>query len=128
MADLNNNIRKSHIKAVEKFAAELKEWCKETGEEVATLYEDAFISFTLSSPRVEDGKLCYTQDGEEYKENMLRWDEETKEYWEEDCIDSIMEYVKFWKACLRRAKRYWSMDVEKLDAIQDGTIEDDEEE
>ena len=128
MANLNLYIKKSHIKAVEKFNEELKAWAKETGEEKATLYEDAFTSFTLSDIRVEDGKLCYSQDGEEYKENMLLYDEETKEYWECETLDSIMDFINFWRACLRRAKRYWSMDPDKLDRIQDGDVEDDEEE
>ena len=127
MADLNNYIKKSHIKAVEKFAAELETWRKETGDDVATLYEDAYTSFSLSNPRVENGSLCYCQDGTEYKENMVRYDEELNEYWEEDCLDSIADYLQFWRACLRRAKRYWSMDVDKLDAIQSGEQEDDEE-
>lgn len=127
MADLNQYIKKSHIKAVEKFAAELEEWRKETGEDEATLYEDAYTSFTLSNPRVVNGSLCYHQDGVDYSENMVRFDEETSEYWEEDCLDSIMDYLKFWRACIRRAKRYWSMDTDKLDAIQNGDIEDDEE-
>lgn len=127
MADLNQYIKKSHIKAVEKFAAELEEWRKETGEDEATLFEDAYTSFTLSNPRVENGCLLYHQDGVDFSENMVRFDEETGEYWEEDCMDSIMDYLKFWRACIRRAKRYWSMDVDKLDAIQNGDIEDDEE-
>lgn len=49
---------------------------------------------------------------------------------EREGIDSIPEYIKFWRACLRRAKRYWSMDGDKLDAIQNGEaldIEIDEE-
>lgn len=127
MADLNQYIKKSHIKAVEKFAAELEEWRKETGEDEATLFEDAYTSFTLSNPKVMNGCLCYHQDGVDYSENMVRFDEETGEYWEEDMMDSIMDYLKFWRGCIRRAKRYWSMDVDKLDAIQNGDIDDDEE-
>lgn len=125
--ELNNYIRKSHIKAVEKFAADLEAFRKETEDDEATLYENAYTPFTLSNPRVENGCLCYTQDGVEYKENMIRYDEDTNDYWEEDSLDSIMEYIKFWRACLRRAKRYWSMDVVKLDAIQSGEVDDDEE-
>ena len=128
MTDLNNYIKKSHIKAVEKFKADLEEWRKETGEEEATLFEDAYTSFTLSDIRVDNGCLCYHQDGESYKENMVEYDEEIKDYWESEGLDSIMDYIQFWRACLRRAKRYWSMPVEKLDAIQSGEQEDDEEE
>lgn len=49
-----------------------------------------------------------------------------KMYYEED-LDGIAEWIKFWRACLRRAKRYFAMDTDKLDKIQDGEIEDDEE-
>lgn len=127
MTDLNSYIKKSHIKAVEKFAAELEAWRKETGEEVATLYEDPFISFTLSDISVKQGCLFYTYDGEREYDGCVRQDEETGEYYEVE-FDGIMDSVKFWRACLRRAKRYWSMDTEKLDAIQDGKIEDQEDE
>ena len=41
--------------------------------------------------------------------------------------DDAREWLSFWRANLRRAKRYWSMDSERLDAIQDGEIEDDED-
>jgi hypothetical protein len=39
----------------------------------------------------------------------------------------VTEWVSFWRACLRRAKRYWAMDTDKLDAIQDGEQEDEED-
>lgn len=127
MKDLNKYIKKSHIKAVEKFAAELEAWRNETGEEVATLYEDPFISFTLSDISVKQGCLFYTYDGEREYDGCVMQDEETGEYYEVE-FDGIINSVKFWRACLRRAKRYWSMDTEKLDAIQDGEIEDQEDE
>ena len=125
MPDLNKYIKKSHIKAVEKFNEELQAWSKETEEE-ATLYEDAYTSFTLSNVRVEDGALQYDYDGKEERENMVLFDEEENDHYEVS-IDGIMDYIKFWRSCLRRAKRYWVMDVEKLDAIQNGEVEDDEE-
>lgn len=129
MGDLIKYIKKSHIKAVEKFNEELKAWEKETEESPATLYEDAYTSFTLSDIAISnDGQLFYTYDGQVEFEVIVRQDEETGEYWEDDGIDGIMEYVKFWRKCLRRAKRYWSMDTEKLDAIQNGDTEDEEEE
>ena len=128
MKDLNKYIKKSHIKAVEKFAAELEAWAKETGEKEATLYEDANTSFTLSDVRVYKGGLYYRYDGMVEMEGVVYYDEEEKTYFETEGMDSIMDYLKFWRACLRRAKRYWSMDTEKLDAIQDGEIEDQEDE
>lgn len=127
MADLNNYIAKSHIKAIERFNADLEAWRKETEEKEATLYEDAYTSFTLSHIRVENGFLCYLMDGKEEKENMLRKDEDGT-IWEPDGLDSIMDYIQHWRACMRRAKRYWEMPVEKLDAIQSGEQEDDEQE
>ena len=41
--------------------------------------------------------------------------------------DEAKEYLSFWRANLRRAKRYWSMDTGTLDKIQEGEIEDKEE-
>lgn len=120
MQDLNKYIKKSHIKMVENFNADLEAFRKETGEPVATLYEDANTSFTLSSVRVEEGRLKYTYDGKEEYEEALWVDEEDGSLSERDDIDSIPEYIKFWRACLRRAKRYWGMDGDKLDAIQNG--------
>ena len=42
--------------------------------------------------------------------------------------DEARDYLFFWRACLRRAKRYWSMDAIELDRLQDGEVEDKEEE
>ena len=71
--------------------------------------------------------MFYLYDGQTEFEVIVRQDEESGEYYEDD-IDGIMAYIKFWRSCLKRAKRYWSMDSEKLDAIQDGEAEDEEEE
>lgn len=129
MQDLIKYIKKSHIKALDKFSAELEAWRKETGEEAATLYEDAFTSFTLSDILLSnDGQMFYTYDGKQEFEVMVRYDEESGDYYEDEGIDGIMEYIRFWRACLRRAKRYWSMDTDKLDAIQSGEQEDNEDE
>jgi hypothetical protein len=126
MQDLIKYIKKSHIKALDKFSAELEAWRKETGEEAATLYEDAFTSFTLSNISVQNGTLVYDYDGATECERIVFQDADTGEYYEDD-LDGIAEWIKFWRACLRRAKRYWEMNPEKLDAIQDGEIEDDED-
>lgn len=127
MKNLNQYIKKSHLRMVEKFNEELEAFRKETEAEVAELYEDAFTSFTLANVRVEDGRLIYDYDGQVESEKVVLYDEEENEYYEDE-IDGITEYIKFWRACLRRAKRYWSMDVEKLDKIQNGDIDDEEEE
>ena len=125
--NLNSYIKKSHIKAVEKFNEDLKAWAIETGETPVTLYEDPFTSFTLSDIHVENGWLKFDYDGHPDSVSVVVKDELTEEYYEEE-FDGIQDYIRFWRACLRRAKRYWSMDSEKLDRIQDGEAEDDEEE
>lgn len=126
-SNLNNYIKKSHIRALEKFKEELETFRKETGEEAAELYENPFTWFTLADIRLENGTLIYLYDGREERETVVLFDEEGNDYYEVE-YDGIMDAIRFWRACLRRAKRYWSMDTEKLDAIQDGLIEDDEEE
>lgn len=72
--DLNKYIKKSHIKALEKFKTELDAFRQETGEEVVTLYEDAFTSFTLDNIRLVDGCLCYDYDGNPEKDRIVRKD------------------------------------------------------
>lgn len=127
--NLIDYIKKSHIKAVQEFNEELQAWAKETGEEQPTLYENANTSFTLSDIAISnDGQLFYTYDGQVNFEVIVRYDDIDKCYYEDEGSEGIMEYIKFWRACLRRAKRYWEMDSDKLDKIQDGEIEDDEEE
>ena len=106
------------IKAFEKFNQDLHEFGQQTGEVFVTLYEDA-----NTTRRVREFKL--------YKNGKLSWMEMehntcvkyTEQMFDED---EAKEYLSFWKANLRRAKRYWAMDVETLDAIQDGEIEDEE--
>lgn len=127
MENLNQFIKKSHLKAVEKFNADLESFRVQTGEDAATLYEDAYTSFTLANVKVENGTLVYDYDGITECERIVYCDAETGEYYEDD-IDGITEWIKFWRSCLRRAKRYWEMDTDKLDAIQDGVIEDIDEE
>ena len=126
--DFNDYIKKSHIKAVEKFNEELKAFAKETGEKEVTLYENANTSFTLSEPFVENGWLKFNYDGQPDSVRMVVKDDLDGKYYEEEGVDSIMEYVKFWRKCLNRAKKYWLMDPDRLDAIQDGEIEDEDEE
>lgn len=128
MNNLNQFIKKSHLRAVEKFNQDLEAFRKQTEEESATLYEDAYTSFTLANVKVENGTLIYDYDGATECERIVYQDAEDGQYYEDEGIDGIMEYIKFWRSCLRRAKRYWSMDVDKLDAIQSGDIEDDEDE
>jgi hypothetical protein len=41
--------------------------------------------------------------------------------------DDAREYLAKWRADMRRARRYWSMDCDTIDKMQDGVIEDVEE-
>jgi len=124
--DLNSFISKRSKRLLEKFCAQLDMFAKETCEEEVTLYEDAYTSFTLSNIRLENGCLVYDYDGREERDTIVFFDEESGDYYEED-IYGIADTVKFWKNCLRRAMRYWLMDVDKLDKIQNGEIEDNDE-
>lgn len=125
--DLNVYIKKSHLKAVEKFNEELKNWAKETGEAEARLYEDANTSFTLSDLHVEHGYLKFKYDGQDDKERMVYLDTDDNQYYEDD-LDGIISWIQFWRKCLKRAKRYWAMDPDRLDKIQDGEAEDNDDE
>lgn len=124
--NLNDYIKKSHITALEKFKAELEKY-KETCDPDGWLYEDANTSFTLADIHLENGCLKFDYDGKPDSVLVVAKDDLTGECYEES-FDGIMDYVKFWRSCLRRAQRYWHMDTEKLDAIQNGEIEDNEEE
>ena len=124
--DLNDYIKRSHVTALEKFKAELERYKTECDPD-GTLYEDPFTSFTLDNIILVDGVLHYDYDGKPEKDVIVCKDEETGEYREED-IDGIMDTVSFWRKCLKRAQRFWSMDPEHLDAIQNAEVEYHEEE
>lgn len=111
--DATDTISKRTQKAVEKFNEDLKAFAEETEEVEATLYEDINTPFTLSNVRLENGCLCYDYDGREEVEHVVRYDEEAGEYWCNE--DEIKDFLKFWRSCLRRAKKYWLTDSETLD-------------
>lgn len=110
-------ISKRHIISWYRFDDALDAFAEETEETFGevTLYEDAFTTRHVRHFNMtEDGVLTWTEDGQFCQETM--YDE-----------DDAREWLKFWKSCLRRAKRYWSMDTDKLDRIQNGEIEDEDE-
>lgn len=116
--NMNKYIKARHIGMVVSFNNELEAFRRETGAEAAELYEDIYTSFTLANVRVEDGCLVFEYDGNTERENMVHQDPETGEWYEED-LDGIVEWIKFWRKCLKRAKKYWSMNPDTLDAIYD---------
>lgn len=124
--DMNRYIKKSHITAVNNFAAELEKY-KETCDPDGVLYEDPNTTFTLSDIHVSNGELHYVYDGSGVSDAIVRFDRE-EGYWEDEGPDGIMETVKFWRKCLRRAQRYWCMGADELDRLQDGEADDQDEE
>ena len=111
-----------HLKAWEKFSSDLAAFAQETGQDYTTLYEDAY-----TTREVKDFKM--TQDGiltwwecETFPREKVR--QEQEQMMDED---DAREWLKFWRANLRRAKRYWEMDTDTLDKIQDGELEDIED-
>ena len=115
-----NKVSDKMVKAFERFNADLKAFGEETGETFVTLYEDAFTTRRVANFRL-------------YKNGNLKWIEiETGQLSQENVEqvyddDDANDWLKFWRVNLRRAKRYWSMNTETLDKIQDGEIEDKEE-
>ena len=112
-----NRISDRMVKAFERFNADIKAFGEETGETFVTLYEDAFTTRRVANFRL-------------YKNGNLKWIEiETGQLSREE-VEVMMddeeakEWLSFWRANLRRAKRYWATDAETLDKIQEGEIED----
>ena len=125
--DLNTYIKQSHINALEMFKEELEKY-KETCDPDGWLYEDANTHFTLDNIRLENGILRYDYDGKPNEDWIVCHNEETGEYWEDETVDGIMDTVTFWRKCLHRAEKFWCMDPDHLDAIQNGEAEFNEEE
>lgn len=115
------------IKAFEKFNEDLKAFGDETGEIFVTLYEDANITREVSNFKLyKNGKLTWLEMEWTFKDGKRVYESRKEEYIH-DNDDDIRDSLNFWRANLRRAKRYWSMETETLDKIQDGEIEDKEE-
>lgn len=106
------------IRAFDKFDADLKAFSEETGEEYAILYEDAYTTREVKDFQLRpDGRLSWWEN--ERREATLNVEQVLDD-------DDAREWLSFWRATLRRARRYWAMDVETLDKIQDGEIADEE--
>ncbi len=112
-----NRISDRMVKAFERFNADLKAFGEETGETFVTLYEDAYTTRRVANFRI-------------YKNGNLKWIEiETGQLSREEVEhvfddDDAKDWLSFWRANLRRAKKYWAMNPDTLDKIQDGEIKD----
>ena len=112
------------IKAFEKFNEDLKTFGEQTGEVFVTLYEDANTTRRVANFKLyKNGKLKWVEIEDVYQDRQIIGIAMQEEYVHTD-DDDIKDTLKFWRANLRRAKRYWAMDAETLDKIQDGQVED----
>ena len=112
------------IKAFEKFNEDLKEFGEQTGEVFVTLYEDANTTREVTNFKLyKNGKLTWVEMEDTWKDGQRVHESRHEEYLHTD-DDDIQDTLNFWRANLRRAKRYWAMDAETLDKIQDGQVED----
>ena len=112
------------IKAFEKFNEDLKEFGEQTGEIFVTLYEDANTTREVANFKLyKNGKLTWVEMEDVYADRQMICEPMKEEYHHTD-DDDIKDTLNFWRANLRRAKRYWAMDAETLDKIQDGQVED----
>lgn len=111
------------IKAVLKLDEDIKAFGKETGEDnYVTLYESVFTTRIVKDFFLyKDGKMVWM-------EKDFPWSEPKKEEYIHVDDDDIRDTLKFWRANLKRAKRFWKIDTETLDKMQNGEIEDKEEE
>ena len=118
-------ITKRFLNMVAKFNEDLKAFAEESGEKEVTLYEDICTSFTLSNVHIEGEYFVYNFDGEENRDLIFRLcdaeeSEEEGDYF--SFVEEIKEDIKFWRACLRRAKKYWAMSGEELDAKEEAYL------
>ena len=114
-----NKVSDRLVKAFDKFNADLVAFGNETDEVFVTLYEDAYTTRKVANFKLyKNGKLTWVEvdNGLSHQESEQLMDD-----------DEARDYLSFWRANLRRAKRYWATDAETLDKIQDGEIEDTEE-
>ena len=116
---------------VERFNNKLLDFNAETGDAVATLYEDVFTHFTLSPLRLElEGIVPYfDEDGSDISFNsyVLTYEYDGSSELVNEPYEEIIEYIKFYDNCLKRAIRYWKTNPDVLDAMSNGEIEDIEE-
>ena len=106
-----------HISAWMNFNNALDNFRAETGDDFAILYEDANTTREVKDFKVDvNGTLTWLE-----LNNRGMITRETEEIYD---LDDGKEWLRFWRNCLKRAKRYWQMDAVELDRIQDGEQED----
>lgn len=140
MAYTKEIVPKSAERMVERLRADLTAFGKESGAEFPTLFEADGHMFEIRNPRLfPDGTLKWEdENGFTQSDNYLYyWDDDRGDYYpyEKDVkaspyFDPYEEFkglIGYWRAALRRAKRYWQMDAETLDRVlEEGDQTDDE--
>lgn len=109
------------LNAWQKFNEELNAFRSETGQDFVSLYEDAFTTREVKDFQMTETGILTWWESETYRDRVTQEREQMVDE------DDSREWLKFWRANLRRAKKYWSMDSDRLDKIHDGLIEDEEE-
>lgn len=121
-------ITERHIKAWEKFNDELEAYRNDHSDDFAHLYEDAYTTRDVRNFKMtKTGILTWEENWQTFKGWSVVYElrKEREVMMDED---DAREWLKWWRACLRKAKKYDAMDIERLDAIQDGRAEDIEDE
>ena len=106
------------------FNAELDAYKSAMGDDLAHLYEDAYTSRIVKDFKMsKSGILTWVEEEREMVKGQWSYvpRKQREQMWDED---DAREWLKFWRAALRRAKKYDSMPTEVLDAIQDGERDD----
>lgn len=134
-------IPKRHYTMVTKFNQDLEAFRQERGTEIAELYEDPITTFGLKDVRIDpDGFLRYTYSflhfwdkndrPREEEIDLLKYDEEEDLWYENEndwAGEGLLDLIPFWRACLRRAKRYWNMSGDKFDSLTENPDLDTED-
>lgn len=116
------------VKAFDKFNADLNAFALETGEEIPTLYEDINTTRQVSNFRLcKNGVLHWTEVDRRFNPKTWGYDPiVVRESEQLSSEDEAREYLSFWRANLRRARRYFATAGETLDKMADGEMEDNE--
>lgn len=109
-------VTEKHRKEIEKFLNDYENFVKETGDKFQ-LAENASTYYAIIDVQVLKTCVKFT----------LTYEDVLSTSYCEVIRDSeeLDEQIRWWRACLRRAKRYWSTSSEVLDRMADGTQEDD---
>ncbi len=104
--------------SLDKFLADYEAFAAETGDRFQ-LAEDATTYYALKDVQVLKTCVKFTTEyggvGSSVHSELIRDSAE------------LDEQIRWWRGCLRRAKRYWCTSSEVLDRMAEGTMEDDTE-